>query len=100
MSTERQHLDAIEAERLRGMSLHTTPHTAQHAAGEILRHAMELHELSHGRQRHDPPDTEHKLLTQTAALCLRRLAEADLHAWHKTSDPTPAGSPCVSSPPT
>lgn len=100
MSTEREHLDAIETERLRGMSLHTTRHTAQHAAAEILRHAMDLHELAHGRHRAELPDTEPKLLTQTAALCLRRLAEADLHFWHKSSDPTPGASHSASSPKT
>lgn len=98
MSTETKHLDAIETERLRGMSLHTTPHTAQHAAAEILRHAMDLHQLTHGRARIGSRDPEHKLLTQTAALCLRRLAEADLPFWHKSSDPTPGASPSESSP--
>lgn len=100
MSNATEHLSAIHVECMRGITLHPYQHTSQHAAAEILRHAMDLHELAHGRHRAEVPDAEHKLLTQTAALCLRRLSETNLQTWLKASDPTPGASPSESSPKT
>ena len=90
MCTAYNYIPSIQTELHRARSLHPTVHTAPTAADEILLHAAQLHAAVAHNSAPDPHNPEHKLLTQIAALCIRRLHDARSEPWVHTPDPTQA----------
>lgn len=88
MSNVVSHTTAITQEFERAQCLHAPPHMQHHAAELILAHAIALHQLAFTPNNPRCIDHENKLLTQIAALALRRLVDSNHEPW--THHPRPS----------
>jgi len=82
------HTTAITREFERAQCLHAPPHMQRNAAELILAHAINLHQLAFTPNNPRCIDPENKLLTQLAALTLRRLDDSDDAPWTHHPDPS------------